>query len=598
MKCTLENSLYTIEAKSYKLTLAVPPYTSFLFCKHTSRLFALTAGGDCTVTGKNDNASEISEWRVEELSDGTLRFTRDEKSEIWNSKRFVIEAAEDSLEYYHELEGEGDLEEIRYFRCCCGGDEFGFAGDFDEVYSVAPNFREQKYFHPTSQFLISYGNDLSPVTGAIALPSVPHAAGLHDRRDKGCLAVGVFTEQGGYDWDEFVWNPAAVISPTPYFGDDEYAGGFAIRYYGKKHISGAWTTPRLIMTFPDNYEDTLKNMLEYAYDKGYMPRPEPHKIYSWWKDPIYCTWEDQTAFSNKDNCSLIRKKAVLSRDLCTQEYVDRWIDILIKNDAKPGIVILDDKWQKSKYSYEVDTEKWPDLRKWIDKCHANGIRVFLWGLAWQTEDVPFDEAIVRDGTKIVAADITNPKYEAKMREKIRRYFSDEPDCFNADGVKIDGLLGLPTGRGLKNYKNIWGLELQKYYLKFIHETAKKIKEDVCISVFTANPYLDKYTDVVRLGDMYTSRLSTEESMRWRASVISAAHPYCPIDMDSQPNYCIAPDYLDIFDIQKELGIPTIYNAQYLRRGHYYLKPVYGEVGDDYYKKVSELFREYRKTLNK
>lgn len=596
MKYTFENSVYTIEAQSYKMTLAVPPYTSFLFCKHTSRLFAFAAGGDCTVTGKNDMALETSEWSVEELENGILRFTRDEKSAIWNSKRFVIEAAENSLEYYHELEGQGDLEEIRYFRCCSGGDEYGFAGDFDEVYSVAPNFREQKFFHPTSKFLISYGNDLTSVTGAIALASVPHAAGLHDRRDKGCLAVGVFAYEGEYDWDEFVWNPDPVISPTPYFGDDEYAGGFAIRYYGKKPISGAWTTPCLVMTFPDEYEDTLKSVLELAYSKGYMPRPEPHKIFSWWKEPIYCTWEDQTALSNQGYCSLVRKGKKSSGDFCTQELTDRWIDLLTEHGAKPGIVILDDKWQKSKFSAEPDTAKWPDLRKWIDKCHDNGIRVFLWGLAWQTEDVPFDEAIVRDGTKIVAADITNPKYEARFREKIRRYFSDEPDCLNADGVKIDGLLALPTGRGLKNYKNIWGLELQKYYLQVVHDAAKKIKEDVCLGLYTANPYLDKYTDMTRLADMYTCRLSTEESMRWRASVFAVTHPYCPLDTDSQPNYYIAPDYLKAFDIQKELGIPSVYNAQYLRRGHFFLKPDFGEVGEDYYKKVAEVFAEYRKNL--
>lgn len=596
MKHTFENSFHIIETESYKLKLAVPPCTSFLFCKHTARLFAFAAGGDCTVSGKNDVILETSEWNVTENPDGSLRCSRDEKSPVWQKKRFIIEAADSALEYYHELEGEGALEEIRYFRCCVNEDEFGFAGDFDEVYSVAPNFREQKYFHPSSQFLISFGNDISPVTGAHALASVPHVAGLHDRRDKGCLAVGVFAMPGEYMWDEFVWNPAVINSPTNYHGDDAMAGGFAIRYFGKKQIDGAWTTPRLCMTFPDDYEDTLKNSLEYAYSKNYLPRPEPHKIFSWWKEPIYCTWDDQTAFATNVQCNLIKRKGPSSGTFCTQELTDRWLELLTSHGAKPGIVILDDKWQKSKYSYEPDTDKWPDLRKWIDKCHEQGIRVFLWGLAWQTEDVPFDEAIVRDGKTIVAADITNPKYEAKLREKIRRYFSSEPGCLNADGVKIDGLLGLPTGRGLTNYKNIWGLELQKYYLEVFHDAAKKIKEDVCIGLFTANPYLDKYTDMTRLADMYTSRLSTIDSMRWRASVYAVTHPYCPMDTDSQPNYCIDPDFLKVFDEQKKLGIPSVYNAQYLRRGHFFFRPVYGETDEEYYKKIAEVFSEYRKSL--
>ncbi len=596
MKHIFENSIHIVDAQSYRLSLVVPPQTSFLFCKHTSRLFAFAAGGDCTVTGRNDTICETSDWVFEELKDGSLRFRRNEKSPVWQSKCFIIEAAEDYLEYFHELDGEGDLEEVRYLRCCAGEDEFGFAGDFDEVYSVAPNFREQKYFHPTSKFLISFGNDLSAVTGAHALASVPHAVGLHDRRDKGCLAVGVFAEPGEYMWDEFVWNPEVVNSPTNYHGDDALAGGFAIRYFGKKHIAGAWTTPRLIMTFPSEYEDTLKSTLEHAYSKGYMPRPEPHEIFSWWREPIYCTWDDQTALAVQQQCNLIKRNGPSAGSFCTQDLTDRWLDMLISRGAKPGIVVLDDKWQKSKYSYEPDTEKWPDLRNWIDKCHERGIRVFLWELAWQTEDVPFDEAIVRDGRTIVGADVTNPKYEAKLREKIRRYFSDEPDCLNADGVKIDGLLALPTGRGLANYRNIWGLELQKYYLEVFYDAAKKIKKDVCIGLYTANPYLDKYTDMTRLADMYTSRLLTVDSMRWRADVFAVTHPYCPMDTDSQPNYCIDPDYLKVFDVQKELGIPTVYNAQYLRRGHLFFKPVYGEAGEEYYKKIAEVFAEYRKSL--
>ena len=104
---------------------------------------------------------------------------------------------------------------------------------------------------------------------------------------------------------------------------------------------------------------------------------------------------------------------------------------------------------------------------------------------------------------------------------------------------------------------------------------KKAKKDACISTFAANPYLDEYTDMVRLADMYTYRLDTEDSMRWRTSVYKACHPNVLIDTDGQIHFTISPEYLQMHSVQAELGIPTLYNSQYLRRGRFFFAPVYG-----------------------
>ncbi|MBE6390290.1 MAG: hypothetical protein E7043_09000 [Lentisphaerae bacterium] len=592
-----ENNNIVVENRYGRLTLALPPQPSFFFCKSTKRLFGFVAGGDCTVSGKIDNISETGKWMVETLENDDILLKREEISTIWQKKTFILRVTKNAFCWYHQLDGEGELEDVRFFRSCFQGREYGFAGNFDEVYSAAPNFREQQYFHPCARVVISNGNDSSANTGLHALASVPHVMGLHDRRDKTQLGVAVFASPGEYLWDEMVWNPEVLMSPSDYDGDLARAGGFAIRYYGKKHICGTWTSPCLIFTFPGKVDDTLATALKYAYSCKFLPRPGKHKRESWWSEPIYCMWDDQTALAFKSEIDYHQLPDACPGDFATEYWAERWLGKLAENNITPGIIILDDKWQKSKLSADPDLQKWSDLRGWIERCHQRGIKVFLWGMAWHNEDIPLDEAITCDG-KVVAGDVTNPKYEKRLREKVYRYFSADPGCLNADGVKIDGLMALPVGRNLKNYGNIWGLELQKRFLQIVYSEAKKAKADVCISTFAANPYLDEFTDMLRLADMFTYRLTTEDSMHWRHSVYKATNPHVLIDTDSQMNYNLDPDYLHALEAGAQIGIPTVYNAEYLRRNRYFFAADYRKLTEKEYKKIAEIFAGYRKKSNK
>ena len=591
----INDDLIIVENRYGKLTLALPPQPSYFFCKTTKRLFGMIAGGDCTASEKKEDVSETENWQIETLDNGDLLLKRSESSAVWKKKTFCLRVTSNAFCWYHELEGEGKLEDVRFFRSCYQGREYGFAGNFDEVYTAAPNFREQQWFHPCSRVVISNGNDSSPNTGLHALASVPHVMGLHDRRDKTLMGVAAFAEPGEYLWDEMIWNPEVLISPSDYHGDLVRAGGFALSYYGKKQINGNWTSPELVFTFPDKVENTLGTALEYAYTEKLLPRPKKHKITAWWQEPIYCMWDDQTALAFKSEIDYHRVPDGNPGEFASEYWADRWLDKLAENNIKPGIIILDDKWQKTKVAADPDTEKWKDLRGWIDRCHEKGIRVFLWGLAWHNEDIPLDEAITRDG-EIVAGDVTNPAYEKRLREKVYRYFSSDPGCLNADGVKIDGLMALPVGRGLKNYGNIWGLELQKRFLQTVYSEAKKVKPEVCISTFTANPYLDEFSDMVRLADMFTYRLTTEDSMRWRYSVFKTTNPYVLIDTDSQLNYNLDPDYLHALDVGAEMGIPTIYNAEFLRRNRYFFAADYRTLTREEYRKTAEIFAKHRKKI--
>ena len=100
--------------------------------------------------------------------------------------------------------------------------------------------------------------------------------------------------------------------------------------------------------------------------------------------------------------------------------------------------------------------------------------------------------------------------------------------------------------------------------------------------------------MLRLADMFTYRLTTEDSMIWRYSVYKATNPHVLIDTDSQLNYNMDPDYLKSLELGCELGIPTIYNAEFVRRSRYFFQPDYRNLSESEYRKIAGIFASYRK----
>ena len=589
MKITQTSQAFAIETAKYSLDLASGMDISHLLDKSTGRLFAYVSGGSCNTVEAKDDAQKVSGWRLVEQSADCAVFEREEKSSCWDNKTSRIRLFEEVLEFQYVLQGQGALEDIRFFRPLIKGVEFGFCGDIDEIYTTAPNFQDREYYHPVDTVVITYGNDLDVRTGGHALASTPHVMALHDRRDAGYVSASIFAQPGEYQWDDMFWNPKAIVPPTAYIGDCVIGGGFAINYYGKKQVNGTWETPRLCLKFVNGQENVLPDALEYAYGKGYLPRPGKHPHPAWMERPIYCTWHDQTACAEADMLVYDQAPEHGPAEFCTQENVDRWLALLEEHDCKPGIVVLDYKWQRSFASADVNTNRWPDLRGWIDKCHERDIRVCLWWPAWFADDITPDMAITRDG-KVLCGDPTNPKYEALLREMFRKFFSEAPDCLNADAVKIDGLLGLPVGPGLQNLENLWGLELQRRLLTICHDAAHRAKADVCVGLFTGHPYLDDVTDMVRLADLYTWRVSTKHTSEVRAHLYRSTNPHVPMDTDGQLQFTIAPDYMDALKHAKDLGcIPTTYNAELLRRRRFFFPPLRKSLDEQDYRKLSEIF---------
>lgn len=587
----LSDSGHHIGAKSYDLEIFDGVSAGRIFLKKSCQEYHFFPGGSVNSTRRFDEVAAFECWQKKEEKDQVI-FSRKEKSVLWKRKETFIICRENSIEIFMNVEGSADVEDVRFCRCCVNGTEYGFAGEFDEVVNTAPNFHGKIFYHPVDSFSISNGNDLSAAVGGQALANCCSCIGLRDRTERKYLVAGAAAVPGEYTWDRFRWNPEPFMPPTSYIGDQMKAGGFSLEYCGKKHISGIWETPRLLLNFCDSFDDILAVYLKECYSRNYLPKPHRRRIRDWWRSPIYCTWHDQTSSAMMGRNNYTGYNGPAPGEFCTEELVDEWLGELIKHNCKPGIIIIDDKWQLNLNDAEPDPEKFPDMRNWIEKCHKRGIKVFLWTALWNNDGISADEAITRDG-KIVCGDITNPKYEARFREMIRRYFSDAEDGLNADGIKVDGMLGVPTGAGLKNHEDIWGLELQKRCMTILYETAHQTKKDVCVSTLAANPYLSDNCDMVRFGDMFHSRLTTRRAMQHRAEVYGMTMPHTLIDTDGEFNFSIMDNVSQLLADQMKYGSPAIYNARELRQERFFQPVTYRELKDDDYAMISRAFRIHR-----
>ena len=354
-------------------------------------------------------------------------------------------------------------------------------------------------------------------------------------------------------------------------------GGWLLRlpYEGHTEVAGEWTSSALVLTPVASHIEAITEYTRLVAKPSLSTTDMP----KWWLEPIFCGWGAQCAaaaeFARSADATgsdaaagmagFIGATAGSAPALARQANYDHWLDYLAEHGVTPGTVVIDDQWQLKYGTCEVNTDRWPDLKGWIARRHKAGQRVLLWFKAWDPSGLSADECITDVFGRPVAVDVTNPKYQARLREMVTWMLS--PAGLNADGFKFDFTQRAPSGQFLQclDAQPTWGIAALYRLLKTVYEAAKAAKPDALIVNHTVNPQFADVTDMIRLNDVLErdpqgNRVPVVEQLRFRAEVAAAAVPGTPIDTDQwpMPN---RDQWLVYNAAQVHLGVPALYYVQ-------------------------------------
>ena len=542
------------QGHAYALTCASDRPYIYLDTPEGERLLELFIPSSVHTLQGLDDTTGITPWQVEQNGSGAV-FTFIATSSVWRRKTHRIHCLPERLRFETEIEGEGDLTDVHYFGGYYSGQVRWGSGFFwsgtrlERGFNPEPTTDEEPFFPAAAGSLIdSTGVPLPGKAGWFFTPP-PYCFAFEGQGR--WLTFGVEARKGHNRYTDFRYH------------GQRGAFHLSLAFDGRTRVSGRYALPAIGIDFGSGPYEVLEAHARTLRQEGLVPDVPPTATPPWWSTPIYCGWGSQ--------CYLAKKEAGHAPSYARQAHYEQFLAVLEQHDLSPGVVVLDDKWQRAYGTNEVDREKWPDLRGFIAQQHAAGRRVLLWLKAWDPEGLPADECVTNAAGNPVAFDPTNPAFEARLRDSIRRMLSAEG--YDADGFKLDFSARMPSGPGLKTHGDIWGLELMKQYLAILYHEAKAVKPDALLMTHTPHPYLADVLDMIRLNDINTGK-DVNAAMRHRARIANIACPQAIIDTDNWP-ITDKQAWRTYLELQPELGVPSLYYVSHIDSTGEVLEP------DDY-----------------
>ncbi|MBN1865014.1 MAG: hypothetical protein JW808_08945 [Victivallales bacterium] len=302
--------------------------------------------------------------------------------------------------------------------------------------------------------------------------------------------------------------------------------------------------------------DSVTHYVEMLQEDGEVPRRSQRDIPHWWLRPAYCTWNDQgylsdnAAFYNFPGDNFKGKDPVEAFDAT---MLDHLLDILEEERYPFGTVIIDAGWQKARGDWLPHPERFPDLRKQIDRIHAMDMHAVLWlapfdfhadaDICARSEWLCGGGVLGRHGMPMI--DFSNPQVQREYIEPLARFlFSNEPDCLDADGLKLDFMADKvhpvfpvfdPDWRGEERFAIAWQ--------SLMYRLLKKWKSDGQMLGAAAHPHFIGCQDLVRTYDVPAS----QSQHVCRAEMIRRFNPgnLVAIDLCETKSFADVKEHLDI-----------------------------------------------------
>ncbi len=544
---------------------------------HTGKNYSVIANKN-TFEINDTNPSEIFfEFGVSTIindeKDKIITFEQKENSFIWTAtdgifeKTYTLECCDTYALYKVKIKGTGVLGFVKYF----DNTMFNVSGYFSPVVAGGGDVATYK----------DMAQSQKAADGFFVPP--PQCFIFDMEGNDNLIAVGLIAKDKEYNYSGFSYIPDGNICA---FGAD---------YGNYTQIDGEFELPHILIQLGKDRYSLLESNAKFHVEKGYV-KQQNHENEKWWNGNILCGWGDQwkigAEIANSQNFAwdneAIKKNADSAPEMnlfnyaiaaATEENYKKIIADTEKKNVPFSTIIIDCKWHKEFGTMEVDKQKWPDLRGFIDNQHQKGRKVLLWYNFWSVEGLPKDECITR-GEEALYVDPTNPKYIARLEKIMEKLLSDGEGCYNADGFKVD-FVAVPFEGNLEIYeKGVFGIELVKRNMSLAYNLAKKVKKDALITSQHVHPYFDDCMDMMRIGDYWCSSNRPLSNINTRTGILKATLPNMMIDIDAAGGGKKR-DALLYFRRGAQIGTLSLYGTG-----------IYDKLftGDDW-KEVAEIFRK-------
>lgn len=499
------------------------------FCIYVNNLkwFEFPVSSAIDTQSADDDFAAINHTIAEAEDSITVRYFT--SSNLWEEKIYTITANEDGFHYTIKVKGYGKINKIRYF-----------TNSRAKVFYETAGYLLPKAEHKTHSNCIYDVYKENTIDSWYFSPP-PFVFPFFVEGADGWFGLGLTAKPGEYNFDVFNFKVPFGLE-LPLYNRTEVCG--------EKELQGIW----------GGYGETdiavIKNYSEWHYNTELCNKRDFSDSPKWWRNPIFCGWGEQQGLAAKVRTAP-NAPNVVSSTMATQENYEKMIQTLDENSLPYGTIIIDAKWQERYGNPVVDKVKWPDMRGFVDKMHAKGKKVLLWIKSWDPEGLNREEG-VQLLCNLIAADPTNPSYRDRVKNDIRHMLSDEKDCLNCDGFKIDFINCFPKGENIETHqRGIYGVELMKSWLSLVYKNAKSIKSDALINASCAHPYMADVIDQMRLHDYDDHMRSARSILGYRAEIVNAVYPGISIDCDAGGIESYR-DFQRYIEYQPQIGVPDLY----------------------------------------
>jgi hypothetical protein len=490
-------------------------------------------------------------------ADGLTRLTWTLESSRWDAKRLVIDAGPDLLKVHAEVSGNGRPCKVSLLGgrvvLPSGSGRMWSGAWFRTLFSPAPG-NTARIARPASESAsIGVVSGSEPGRGAWFFTPAPL-----------CYAVSRAPALSGIDLPDGPWlwfglEAAIGQAVFPAFDFDALDRGFSFGFdlEGKQQVRATWRTAPLVIGLAESPYGAIAAHRHQLLATG-RAAPESGLVHdppAWWREPIFCGWGAQCRLAIADGIGMRAAPGY-----ATEANYDAFLAHLATHGIVPGTIVIDDKWQTAYGTCRPDPAKWPDLRGWIARRHADDQRVLLWWKAWDPEGLPESWCVRSEHGTPLGLDPTHPDARDAIRDAVRTMLA--PDRIDADGLKIDFTARTPSGVATRHHGALWGIGLLHELLTLVAEEARRVKPEALLIGHTPNPLFGSVVGMIRLNDMIRiddpdAPVDVVPQMLYRAAVTRAALPDHLIDTD---DWC-APDletWRRFLAVKTELGVPALY----------------------------------------